>query len=218
MSQDSFQILEQNQFFLVVYKPESLSVHNQSPSLSELLTANKKPLHFVNRLDRETSGLMVIAQRPELHNPLAQALQNGKKFYRALLRSPWKSEEKDLIWSWPLTDQAEGYKNPQGKSAERLNAETKVKIIQKNRYFTEVELELLTGRQHQIRKHSLLAGHPIVGDPRYNEKKYNMNIEKIYGNHRMLLHAEKIEFVFNGQFFQFCKTISLENFFKNSKV
>ena len=212
MSREVFQIIEENQHFLIIYKPEWLSVHNQSPSLSELLTAAKKPLHFVNRLDRETSGLMVIAQKPELHAPLAQALENGKKFYRALLRSPWKSEQKELIWDRPLTDKAEGYKNPQGKSAERVPAETKVKIVRSNQYFTEAEFELITGRQHQIRKHAALAKHPIVGDPRYNEEKYNRNIEKFYGSKRMLLQAEKLVFNFESQDYTFEMKLNLDYF------
>jgi 23S rRNA-/tRNA-specific pseudouridylate synthase len=213
MNTPSFQLIDENEDFLVIYKPEGLSVHNQYPSLSEQLTLAKKALHFINRLDLETSGLMVIANRPELHAPLAEDLEKGQKFYRALLRSPWKQNQQELLWSWPLSDKAEGRKNPQGVASDRVKAETKVQIVRSNQYFTEVYLELITGRQHQIRKHSALANHPIVGDPRYNEEKYNTNIQKFYGNKRMLLHAEKLEFIFKNKNYVYENKMNLDSFF-----
>lgn len=213
MNTPSFQLVDENEDFFVLYKPEGLSVHNQSPSLSEQLTLAGKALHFINRLDLETSGLMVIAQRPELHAPLASALEKGQKFYRALLRSPWKNPQQELLWSWPISDKAEGRKNPQGAASDRVKAETKVQIVRSNQYFTEAYFELLTGRQHQIRKHCALANHAIVGDPRYNEDKYNTNIQKFYGNTRMLLHAEKLVFNFKNKDCAYESKINLDNFF-----
>ena len=147
------------------------------------------------------------------------ALENGHKIYRALLRSPWKTKTgpkpDQTIWSWPISDKAEGRVNPQGKSADRVNAETKVSVIRSNQYFTEIHAEILTGRQHQIRKHAALANHPIVGDKRYNEEKYNKNIEKFYENMRMLLHAEKLAFTFEGKDYKYEEKINLEHFFKS---
>lgn len=213
MNTPSFQLIDENEDFFVIYKPEGLSVHNQSPSLSEQLTLAGKALHFINRLDLETSGLMVVAQRPELHAPLAEALEKGQKFYRALLRSPWKQSQQELLWSWPISDKAEGRKNPQGVASDRVNAETKVQIVRSNQYFTEVYLELLTGRQHQIRKHSALAHHPIVGDPRYNEDKYNTNIQKFYGNTRMLLQAENLNFNYKNKDYTYQQQLNLNLFF-----
>ena len=213
MIQEMIQIIEENNDFIVILKPHGLSVHNESPSVMEQLQGLKKPIHFVNRLDQETSGLMIIAQRPDLHQKLVSALEGGQKFYRALLRSPWKEKPSQTIWNWPLTDKAEGRKNPQGISAERKASETRIEVIRSNQYFTEIRAELITGRQHQIRKHSLLAGHPIVGDRRYNEEKYNLNIEKFYGNKRMLLHAERLHFAFNGMNFKFENLFDLDRFF-----
>ncbi len=214
---EMIQILEENQDFIVIHKPHGLSVHNQSPSVLEQLQGLKKPIHFVNRLDQETSGLMVIAQKPELHQKLVSSLENGHKFYRALLRSPWKNKETKTTWSWPISDKAEGFKNPQGKAADRKDARTDVQVLRSNKYFTEVFVELLTGRQHQIRKHSLLAGHPIVGDKRYNEEKYNKNIEKFYGAPlRMQLHAEKLSFSFEGRDYEFNSEINFEKYFSEA--
>jgi tRNA pseudouridine65 synthase len=214
MIQPAIQILEENDDFIVIFKPHGLSVHNQSPSVLEQMRVNNKPVHFINRLDQETSGLMVIAQKPELHEELSMALENGRKLYRALLRSPWKDKPTETVWSWPISDKAEGRKNPQGISAERKEAKTLVSVQRSNRYFTEIVAEILTGRQHQIRKHAVLAGHPIVGDSRYNEEKYNRNIEKFYGPQRLQLHAEKLIFEFNGRAYVFESPINFDSFFK----
>ncbi len=207
------QMVEENEFFMVLNKPEGVSVHNQSPSLLEHLTKLKKVGYFVNRLDQETSGLVLVAKDPELHEPLAEALASGGKYYRALLRTPWKKTETNLTWKWAISDKAEGHKNPQGLSKDRAPALTKVEILRTNTYFTEAYIQLMTGRQHQIRKHAALAGHPIVGDPRYNEKKYNTMIQKHYPVKRMLLQAEKLEFTFEGKKYRFEKKLDLGSFF-----
>ncbi len=208
------QIVEENHNFIIVNKPPGMSVHNQPPSLVEELNKLKKPIHFVSRLDQETSGLMVIAKDPELHEALAAALHDGVKQYRALLRSPWKKTELTQVWDWPLTDSAEGYKNPQGLSAKRVDCETHMKVIRSNKFFTEITATILTGRQHQIRKHAALAGHPVVGDKRYNEGKYNKQIENFYKNTRMLLHAEKVQFTFKKKDYEFKNPLKLDQFFK----
>jgi 23S rRNA-/tRNA-specific pseudouridylate synthase len=212
MPAQEIQILAENESFLVVSKPAGLSVHNNSPSLSDFLTAQKKPLHFVNRLDLETSGLMVIAQKPELHALLAKSLELGTKTYRALLRGSLES----TVWNWPLTDKAEGRDNPQGKSSDRVRAESHVTVLRKNAYFTEAHIVILTGRQHQIRKHAALSRHAIVGDPRYNERQYNQRIASIYKETRMCLHAEKLAFTFQHQNFEFEEILNLEKYFATS--
>ncbi|MBY0554771.1 RNA pseudouridine synthase [bacterium] len=208
------QIVEENKYFIVLIKPEGFSVHNQSPSVAEWLKKASKPLHFVNRLDQDTSGLMVVAKDPEWHNPLAEALDEGQKFYRALLRNPWKKDDKDVTWSWAISDKAEGRQNPKGISSERQEATTQVNVLRTNQYFTEVYIELMTGRMHQIRKHAAIAGHPVVGDSRYNDKKYNENIAKLYNNSRMHLHAEKLMFTFEGKDYDYEKPYRLDQFFK----
>lgn len=209
-------IIEENKSFIVLIKPAGHSVHNQSPSVAEFLKKNNKALHFVNRLDQETSGLMLVGKTPEMHNSLSEALEDGKKYYRALLRSPWTQNEKEILWSWPISDKAEGRDNPKGLSADRQEAATQVQILRSNKYFTEVYIELMTGRQHQIRKHSAIAKHPVVGDKRYNDKKYNENIAKLYKVNRMHLHAEKIEFNFENKDYKYENKYNLDLFFSDA--
>lgn len=208
-------IVEENKFFIVLNKPEGYSVHNQSPSVVEYLKKASKAAHFVNRLDQETSGLMIVAKKPEYHELLAESLDNGQKFYRALLRGAWDKPAKEVTWAWAISDKAEGRQNPKGISADRQEAQTKVEVVRTNKFFTEVYIELLTGRQHQIRKHAAIAKHAIVGDSRYSDKKYNDNIAKLYNLKRMHLHAEKLEFDFENKSYSFEAKYSLSEFFKD---
>lgn len=204
--------VEENEFFMVLNKPNGVTIHNEEPSLFSLLTAQKKPTHFVSRLDRETSGLVIVAKSPQVHTELSKSLQEGSKKYRCLMRGEWKKNLNGQ-WSWPLTDKAEGYNSPQGLKKDRLECLTEYKVLQTNRYFTEMSCLLRTGRQHQIRKHTLLAGHPIVGDSRYNEKKYNQMIANRYKIDRMWLHAEHLDFVFRGKNYIFEIILNLSGFF-----
>lgn len=192
-------VLEDNAFFIVLNKPEGVSVHNEKPSLLEWLTERKLPVNFVNRLDQQTSGLVVVARDPKFHEPLTQALQAGAKTYRALLRGGWKDKALTLAWDLPLSDKAEGRKNPQGKSSDRKNCITHVQVVRSNQYFTEVLCEIKTGRQHQIRKHAALSKHAILGDSRYNDDSYNEKMGQMYKTSRMFLHAEELKFNFHGK-------------------
>lgn len=212
------QILDENNFFYTIHKPAGYSVHNETPSVLEFIQKLGKPDHFVNRLDLETSGLMIIAKEPKYHAPLSEALHLGTKTYRALLRGEVKDLTKDntaLIWDRPLTDKSEGRKNPQGTAKDRVPCRTDVRILRKNKHLTEVFAEIKTGRQHQIRKHAALANHPIVGDKRYNDAKYNEKIFKMFSVQRLFLHAEQLEFQFQSQNYKYTSTdFSLDHFFE----
>ncbi len=214
MNNITLSILEENEFFIVINKPSGLSVHNHAQSLETLLKEKKYPTHFVNRLDEQTSGLIIVALHSRLHLPLSESLQRGHKTYRALLRSSWKAPTQNILWNAPLSDKAEGRKNPQGLKHDQKPCLTQVTHVRSNKYFTEVTCEIKTGRQHQIRKHASLAKQPIVGDTRYNDPDYNAKIQKIYNLHRMLLHAESLVFEFNKTPYNFnVLDLKLDEFF-----
>lgn len=208
-------IIYENAFFTVLNKPEGISTHNEKSSLSDWLIQNKKSTHFVNRLDTLTSGLIIIANLPEYQEPLRLALDQGTKTYQAVLRGPWKTSERLAIWKAPLTDKAEGRKNPQGLAKDRKPCYTEVHVKRTNQYFTEVLCNIKTGRQHQIRKHAALAKHPLIGDPRYNDDQYNKRISSIYKTERMFLNAYSLSFVFKNESHYF-ETQNMESdlFFK----
>ena len=88
-------------------------------------------------------------------------------------------------------------------------------MIQKNKFLTEVDAIIRTGRQHQIRKHAALARHPVVGDKRYNDSAYNEKIFAMYNVKRMFLHARKLEFQYDKEYYIFeSADFSLDHFFK----
>ena len=146
-----------------------------------------------HRIDRETSGVLILAWDRDVARTLQRAFEarRVRKIYRAVLRGSMKAKEG--VWSFPLTDRAEGRKNPAGSSKDRVACETRFHQTRANPYLTEIEVDLGSGRQHQIRKHSAIAGHHIVGDTRYGDPKHSVRIEKMFGFARLLLHAEKIE-------------------------
>lgn len=196
--------LFQHTDFLIVNKPEGLSCHNDSDSL---LQRYGKTWHLVNRIDKETSGIVVITQKPDLQNSIQKALSEGKKTYLAVLRGVLLQEAQGQggqwqEWTWAISDQGEGRDAPQGKPENQKEAKTLYRVVKSNSYFSLTECQILTGRQHQIRKHSRLSGRPIVGDARYGNPKDNKRVAKMYDFHRMALHAWKLEFQWNQESIQ----------------
>jgi len=192
----AIEVIYQDKSILVVNKPPGISVHNNEDpeNLLSVLAKQLKlgPLLPVHRLDKETSGLQILAFDAEGAKALATEFQNRavKKIYQGILRGQLKI--KQGVWSRPLTDKAEGRKNPEGKSPDRQPCETMFKVIGESQYFSLCEFDLKTGRQHQIRKHAALANHALVGDPRYGESKYNEKMAKLLSEPRMFLHCSEI--------------------------
>lgn len=186
------EILLETSDILVVDKPTGISVHNNEDpqNLLKLLGGSLFPIH---RLDKETSGIQIFAKSSVAAQEWAHEFQSKqvKKIYSGLVRGQFKS--KSGTWSLPLTDKAEGRKSPQGSSRERIPCETQYHTQRSNKYFSFIEFDLKTGRQHQIRKHCALAGHALVGDPRYGDPKYNRRIFDIYKVDRLFLHCQEIE-------------------------
>ncbi len=203
--------------WLVVDKPAGLSVHNEpGKDLISLFTQIiGKPVAPVFRLDQETSGIIILSLSGETtarwHAAL-DAKSHTKKEYLCITKGGHKSKGLEVAaaggapstgqWSEALSDKAEGRQNPQGKSQDRKECLTRYTVISQNQYFSELLCQIETGRQHQIRKHAALHLHPIIGDNRYGDKKYNNMIEERYQFARMALHAYRLRCQFNGQSFE----------------
>lgn len=192
----SIYIIYQSQNWIAVDKPVGLSVHNNEDpeNLLKLLEKQLKmmKLYPVHRLDKETSGVQILALNSEWAANLAQEFEKRavEKIYTGVLRG--KLAEAEGSWKEPLTDKAEGRKNPSGISRERVPCETRFRILKSSNYFTLCEFNLITGRQHQIRKHAAMANHAIVGDPRYGDKNYNSKMAELYKSDRMFLHCSQV--------------------------
>ncbi|WP_413586961.1 RluA family pseudouridine synthase [Bdellovibrio sp. HCB274] len=203
---NSLEIIARGDGWLVINKPPGTSVHNDPRDVCHLLEKQLIPgsfegIHPVHRLDKETSGLLVIALNTRMAKQLAEQFQarTCEKYYYALLRGSMPVSEEWQHWNTPITDKAEGRSNPQGLSKDRVEARTDFKVIKSDQYTSLIEVRLYTGRQHQIRKHSALAKHGILGDARYGDPKFNKRIAEIYKTDRMFLHAGKLKITIDGK-------------------
>jgi tRNA pseudouridine65 synthase len=206
----NFEILGAGAGWLALNKPCGISAHNDQGqdllAIAGQLLAERPELKQqtgftsafapspVHRLDRETSGVVLIATTAKAASFLGQAIENRKvkKLYRAILRG--SLTEASGTWSEPLSDRAESRKNPKGAAAERKPCATAFEVISQNDYFSFVEFDLLTGRQHQIRRHAVLNRHQVVGDERYGDPRYVKQMESRYDLKRLYLHASKLVF------------------------
>ncbi|MFP5520494.1 MAG: RluA family pseudouridine synthase [Bdellovibrionia bacterium] len=194
-------ILEEDEF-IVVNKPVGLSVHNGTPSEPCVLDFYPS-YHLAHRLDKETSGVLVLTKNNPTQMMTILSSENSQKYYLALLRGSITGPTT-FEWNQKLTDKAEGRKNPQGKASDRLPCSTIVTIDKQNKFMTLATCLIKTGRQHQIRKHAAINKHPIVGDPRYNDPTYNKKIATLYNTDRMFLHAHRLIMPYKN------KTLTLE--------
>lgn len=194
-------ILFENSEFILINKPAGISCHNEKPNIEDFF--NEK-VYFVNRLDKETSGIMMITKNPSLQNDLSMALKLGEKSYVCVLRGQIATSDTEwTLWNTPISDKAEGRINPQGKKQDQVEAITYYKIQKTNNYFTMAECMIKTGRQHQIRKHAALFKKPIVGDSRYGNEKDNLRIKQLYQFERLALHSWKLKFNWKNENFYF---------------
>ncbi len=190
-------ILLQDTDWLVVDKPTGLSVHNNEDpeNLIKVLSAQCgiKTLLPVHRLDKETSGVQIFALNKKSAQKLSEEFQQNRveKIYLGLVKGVLKA--KSGLWNQPLTDKAEGRRSPQGLARNRVPCQTEYRVLKESSYLSLCEFRLLTGRQHQIRKHTALGKHPLVGDSRYGSQGLNQKIKELYGESRMYLHCHKIQ-------------------------
>ena len=194
-------VLFENPRLLVINKPSGIAVHGGSGlsyGIIEALRAERSTAPYLelgHRLDRETSGCLVIAKRRSFLRAFHEQLQQGqvKKLYLALVDGQWQGGKRTV--DVPLRkNQLRGGErmvsvDPEGKTA--ISIFRPVSVYQDT---SLVEVELKTGRTHQIRVHGQHIGHPLAGDEKYGDQQFNRRMRAI-GLRRMLLHAHMIEFV-----------------------
>ena len=194
-------ILFEDDRLIVINKPSGMAVHGGSGlsfGLIEALRAlrpDARMLELVHRLDRDTSGCLVVAKKRSALRHLHEQLRNKKvqKFYHALVKGHWPTK---------LTRVTEGLRKNDLKSGERVvivdningkESETRYKIITRYRGATLVRAFPVTGRTHQIRVHCQVSGHAIAMDAKYGHEPFDDEM-KNKGLKRLFLHAASIEF------------------------
>ena len=189
-------IVYEDKALIVVNKPAGIAVHGGSGvsagviEVFRQLRPDAKDIELVHRLDRDTSGLLMIAKKRSMLRHLHQELRGDgvDKRYMALVRGRWETGKKQV--SAPLL------KNTL-RSGERMvevtdegkEALTLFRVLRRfGDFATLVEARPVTGRTHQIRVHAKHAGHAIAGDPKYGDEDFSREIREL-GGKRLFLHA-----------------------------
>ena len=196
----SVSILAEEPNWLVAVKPPGINIHEGDDCLVAALgAAGKQGLHPVHRLDRETSGVVLLAKNPVAAASLQAALQgNGvvKRYRGVLVGVPKKRRGR---WSATISGKGEGRRNPRGIASSRVDAATDWVVVGDNNFVSCCEFTIAKGgRTHQIRKHAAVAGTPMFGDARYGDKKRNAQLNARYGFDGMALHAALLRLEIDG--------------------
>jgi 23S rRNA pseudouridine955/2504/2580 synthase len=192
-------VLHEDRELLILDKPTGLAVHGGSGvslGLIELLRAARPhadSLGLVHRLDRDTSGCLMIAKRHASLRRMQSLFRSGAvhKVYRALLLGRFSGSER-LVEAPLQTMERRGGERYVRVDASGKPAQTRFLTERRFAAATLVRVELLTGRTHQIRVHAAHMGHPVAGDHRYGPVEDPL--VSLFGLRRLFLHAATIAF------------------------
>ena len=193
-------ILYEDKLLLIINKESGLAVHGGSGisfGVIELLRASRpeeKTLELAHRLDRDTSGCLMLAKRRSALRTLQQLQREGRvrKRYLALLAGRWQKDRQQVKVPLKKNTLKSGERIVRVDAAGKF-AHTEFKVVQRFSAATLVEAELKTGRTHQIRVHAQYLGTPILGDTKYGDDQANDIFRKI-GLKRLFLHAASLRF------------------------
>ncbi|WP_207061236.1 23S rRNA pseudouridine(955/2504/2580) synthase RluC [Motiliproteus sp. SC1-56] len=209
-------VLFENDQLLVINKPSGLAVHGGSGVNLGLIEALRqmrpqaKFLELVHRLDRDTSGCVMVAKKRSALKALHEDLRRNRvdKIYHALVAGRWPKRKTKV--EAPL-------KKNELKSGERIvrvqadgkESRTDFRVLAHYGETSLVEAKPITGRTHQIRVHTQYAGHPIIGDEKYGDEVLNRTL-KSTGVRRLFLHAAELRIRLPGSGERLCVRASLE--------
>ena len=193
-------VLFEDEDLLVLDKPSGIAVHGGSGISSgviEQLRAARPGLRFlelVHRLDRDTSGVLILAKKRTALTGLHEQLRDGavRKHYLALVFGEWKDAKRNVKVALHKYVSSSGERrvvvDEQGQQAH-----TVFRLVRNYPGYSLLDAELKTGRTHQIRVHLAHVGYPIAGDDKYGDFDANKRLAKA-GLKRMFLHAASLEF------------------------
>jgi 23S rRNA pseudouridine955/2504/2580 synthase len=193
-------IITENDRLIVINKPAGIAVHGGSGvsfGIIEALRAGRpeETLELVHRLDRDTSGCLLVARKPAALRVLHALMRDGEveKGYLALVKGPWDLGKKRIDVPLNTDTRVGGERTVRvqagGKSA--VSTFSPVQFFRNRASMVEVDLD--TGRTHQIRVHAAHVGHPVAGDDKYGDKDFNARMREL-GLTRMFLHSHRISF------------------------
>jgi 23S rRNA pseudouridine955/2504/2580 synthase len=193
-------VIYEDAALIAVDKPAGLAVHGGSGishgAIERLRAARPRErfLELVHRLDRDTSGVLLVAKKRSALTALHRLLREGgvEKSYVAVVAGRWQGGERELRAALHKYVTAAGERRVAVREEGRP-ALTRVRPLAVSDEFSALEVRLLTGRTHQIRVHLAHAGHPVVGDAKYGDFALNRRLAR-EGAARLMLHARRIAF------------------------
>jgi len=202
--------------FLAINKPTGLAVHGGSGVRLGLIESLRtlfpecRYLELVHRLDRDTSGVVLVAKNAGALRALHDQLRNDQvdKRYAALVAGKWPAYQKSV--SAPLAKRH----TPSGERIVKVAADgkaskTDVNVLERLPGATLIEAKPITGRTHQIRVHAMHTGYPILGDSKY-ETDLSRQLASEVNLKRLFLHARAISFNLGGERYQLCCPLDAE--------
>jgi 23S rRNA pseudouridine955/2504/2580 synthase len=197
-------IIFQDRHLLVVDKPAGVAVHGGSGmsfGVIEALRASRprETLELVHRLDRDTSGCLLVARDRTTLTALHAVIRNGgmHKTYLALVAGSWQLGTKRIDAPLATDNRQHGERHVRVAAA----GKDSVSVFKPVQFFgslaTLMEVDIPTGRTHQIRVHASFAGHPLLGDDKYGDRERNAELKR-HGLKRTFLHAQSVAFEWPG--------------------
>ena len=191
-------VIEDNKNFIVINKPTGIPVQSGTRSLKNIIDILKNTKYFenskpfiVHRLDKETSGILIIAKNRKFAQ-LFTSLFRIRKIHKTYLAIVYGKVNKSVK---TMRDNLIYFENDKKNTQKAIS---NLKIIRSNENYSFLELNPITGRKHQLRRQLLNIGSPIVGDD-----KYFLNNRKRIKVKNLLLHAHKIKFMINNVQYNF---------------
>ena len=193
-------IIKNDKDFLIINKPVGFACHGGSGISSGVIEIIRnidtkfKNAHLVHRIDKDTSGCLVIALRKSFLRKFHQEIRNKHvdKIYDLIVFGQWPDDIRSV--NVPLSKK-------RSNSGEReaivekggKDSLTEFQLVKSSEGFSRLRAKIITGRMHQIRAHAKYMGFPVVGDRKYGDEGLNEKTRK-NGLNRMLLHASSINF------------------------
>lgn len=193
-------VLYEDSGLIVINKPSGLAVHGGSGIKLGLVEALRQIrddhyLELVHRLDRDTSGCIMLAKKRSVLRALHRKLRDDRdinKQYLALVKGKW-SKRRGSVDAPLLKRELPGGEGVVKVDIEGKASKTLFEVVERFDDVTLMRAKLITGRTHQIRVHALHVGHPLVGDEKYGDEAFN-KIMKARGVRRLFLHAASLSF------------------------
>ena len=197
-------VIFQDRHLLVIDKPAGVAVHGGSGmsfGVIETLRASRprETLELVHRLDRDTSGCLLVARDRSTLTALHALIRNGgmHKTHLALVAGSWQLGTKRIDAPLATDNRQHGERHVRVAEA----GKDSVSVFKPVQFFgslaTLMEVDIPTGRTHQIRVHASFAGHPLLGDDKYGDRVRNADL-KSHGLKRTFLHAQSVAFDWPG--------------------